>query len=72
MTPQDPLYQLAVTLEARSAEYFKAATDLRDLGKLILRVQGQPELLRGMIGTIRGKLDEYEALLPAETAVSHE
>jgi hypothetical protein len=66
MNASDPLYQLVVEIETRSAEYYKAAQDLRDLAKLILRVQGQPDLLRGMIGETRKKLDAYEALLPVE------
>lgn len=73
MTPNDPLYQLAVELQSRSAMYYKAGDELNDLGKLILRVQGQPDLLRGMIATIRQKLDDYEAMLPAgESASVHD
>lgn len=69
MDTSNPLYQLAIELETRSAAYYKAATELRDLGKLLISVQGQPALLRDMIDTTTARLAEYKAALPVDKEV---
>jgi hypothetical protein len=71
--PDDPVYQLALEVDALSAQHWKMYSDSRDLGKLILIVQGQDQRLVDMLDTtiahLQAERDKIAARMAGEAAV---
>jgi hypothetical protein len=69
--PDDPVYQLALEVDALSAQHWKSYTETRDLSKLILYVQGQDQRLLDMLDTtikhLQAERDKIAARMAGET-----